>query len=371
MVRGIHIGRIFGVPIELHISWFLIFGLLTWSMSSGFFPQAYPDIPLWAYWVMGLIATLLFFGSVLLHELGHAVLALREGVPVRKITLFIFGGLAQITRAPKTPGAEFRIAIAGPLVSLALAAFFGALMLTEQAIPYLAAPTRWLARINLILALFNMIPGFPLDGGRVLRSLLWKRTGSLTRATRVAATTGQLVAFGFIGVGVYTIFNGDFFSGIWLAFIGWFLQNAASASVTQTKVQEALRDVSVEQVMQRDFPRLPGLLSLRQIVEQYVLGGGQKTFFVDEEGSAKGLLTLGDIRRIPQRMWAFTRADKAMIPLNNLIQVRADTPLQEALQEMEQAQVAQMPVVNEGAVVGVLSRDDVMNHIRLRAELGI
>jgi Zn-dependent protease len=340
-------------------------------MSSGFFPQAYPDLPVWAYWVMGLIATVLFFGSVLLHELGHAVLALREGVPVKKITLFIFGGLAQITREPRTPGAEFRIAIAGPLVSLALAAFFGVLWLTDQAIPYLAAPSMWLARLNLILAVFNMIPGFPLDGGRVLRAIIWARSGSMAKATRAAATVGQLVAFGFIGIGVFTIFSGNFFNGIWLAFIGWFLQNAAASSVTQSKIQEALRDVSVEQVMQRDFIRLPGLLSLRQVVDNYVLGDGRKTFFVDEEGRAEGMLTLGEISRIPQRMWAFTRADKAMVPLNRLIQVQSDMPLQEALQEMEQAELAQVPVVNEGDLVGVLSREDVVNHIRLRAELGI
>ena len=370
MGRSIKIGTLFGVPIELDLSWFLIFGLIAWSLASGYFPASYPEIPGWAYWVMGLIASLLFFGSVLMHELGHTVLAQREGVPVKRIRLFFFGGLAQITKEPNSPGAEFRIAIAGPIVSLILAIGFGALYLLDQAIPYLAAPSLWLARLNLILALFNMIPGFPLDGGRVLRSYLWKRTGSVTQATRMAAGAGQIVALAFIGFGVFRIFNGDFFGGLWLAFIGWFLQNAASASVTQSRIQEVIRDVRVDEVMQREFPSLPGLLSLRQIVDKYVLGEGQRAFFVVENGQTEGLLNVGNISRIPQRKWAFTRANQAMVPMNQLIQVQEDESLQDAMQAMDQAKAEEAPVVRDGNIVGVLRREDVVQRIRLRTELG-
>jgi Zn-dependent protease len=370
MGRSIRIGTLFGVPIELDLSWFLIFGLITWSLASGYFPQAYPDIPAWAFWVMGLIASILFFGSVLMHELGHTVIAQREGVPVKRIRLFFFGGLAQITREPNSPGAEFRIAIAGPIVSIVLAGFFGGLYLLDQAIPYLAAPSIWLARLNLILAVFNMIPGFPLDGGRVLRSYLWKRTGSVTQATRMAAAAGQVVALGFIGFGVFRIFSGDFFGGLWLAFIGWFMQNAASASVTQSRIQEVIQDMRVNEVMRREFPSLSGFLSLRQIVDTYVLGEGQRSFFIVDGGQPEGLLSVGAIRRIPQRKWPFTRANQAMVPMDQLIQVQEDEPLQEALQSMDQAHAEEAPVVRDGNIVGVLRREDVLQRIRLQALMG-
>jgi Zn-dependent protease/CBS domain-containing protein len=370
MGRNIKIGAVFGVPIELDFSWFLIFGLITWSLASGYLPQAYPEIPTWAIWMMGLIASLLFFGSVLMHELGHTVVAQREGVPVRRIRLFFFGGLAQITREPSSPGAEFRIAIAGPVVSLLLAGVFGGIYLLDQAIPYLAAPSIWLARLNLILAVFNMIPGFPLDGGRVLRSYLWKRTGSVTRATRMAAGAGQVVAMGFIGFGVFRIFTGDFFGGLWLAFIGWFMQNAASVSVTQSRIQEVIQDIRVNEVMRREFPSLSGFLSLRQIVDKYVLGEGQRSFFVVEDGQPEGLLSVGTIRRIPQRKWPFTRANQAMVPMDQLTQVQEDEPLQEALQAMDQVQAEEAPVVRDGIIVGVLRREDVHMRIQLKAELG-
>lgn len=235
MEASIKLGRIKNIPIGLHWSLLLVFGLLTWSLARGYFPEEYPSLPASAHWFLAVLTSLFFFGSVLLHELGHALVALRNHIPVRQITLFIFGGVAQLEQETRSPGAEFRIAIAGPLVSLGLAGLFGGLYLLDQHIPYLAAPSYWLARINLLLALFNLIPGFPLDGGRVLRAIIWHFTGSMHRATQAASVTGQLVAFGFIGWGIYTIFTGSFFNGLWLAFIGWFLQNAAAASFAQTR----------------------------------------------------------------------------------------------------------------------------------------
>lgn len=237
MDTSLRIGKIFGIPIGLHISWFLIFGLLTWSLAGGYFAQAYPQVPALVHLLLAVVTSGLFFASVLAHELGHSVVALREKIPVRGITLFIFGGIAQIGKEPPSAGAEFRIAIAGPLVSLALAGGFGALWLLDRGIPYLAAPSEYLMRINFILAVFNLIPGFPLDGGRVLRAVVWQISGSFQRANQVAVISGQLVAFGFIGLGIFTILRGQFFNGLWLAFIGWFLQNAA-ASASQLPVVE-------------------------------------------------------------------------------------------------------------------------------------
>lgn len=371
MDASLKLGRIWGIPIGLHSSWFLIFALLTWSLSTGYFPNEYPQLASTVHVSMGVVTSMLFFGSVLAHELGHAFLALRNQIPVRGITLFIFGGVAQIGQEPRSPGAEFRIAIAGPLVSLGLAGVFGLAYLLDRAFPFLAAPSLYLMRINFILAVFNMIPGFPLDGGRVLRALVWRFTGSFQRASRVASFSGQLVAFGFIGLGVFTIFTGQFLNGLWLAFIGWFLQNAAASSYAQTNMQQALRGIRVGQVMSRDCSRVGSLVPINLLVEERVLTGGERCFFVADNGQLEGMLTLRDISRIPQNSWRFTTTRQAMVPAKQLASVSPETELMSALQMMDSANVAQVPVLVQGELVGVLSREQVVSYLRSRAELGV
>ncbi len=371
MTANVKLGKIWGVPIGLHFSWFLIFGLLTWSLASGYFPEEYPALSAPVYWLIAVITSLLFFGSVLAHELGHVYLALHNGIPVRGITLFIFGGVAQIAQEPQDPGTEFRVAIAGPLVSLGLAGLFGGLFLLDRAIPFLAAPSVWLLRINFILAVFNMIPGFPLDGGRVLRALVWRVTGNLGRATQIASFTGQLVAFGFISIGIFSLLTGNVFNGLWLAFIGWFLQNAAASSYAQTNLQQSLKGVTVRQVMTDECARVSGLTPVSQLVEEKVLSGGQRCFLVSENGDPRGLLTLRDISQVPQRKWPYLRTEQLMLPLENTVQVTPNTELLAALQSMDQSNLAQLPVVDDGRYVGLLTRDRVLHYVRTRAELGI
>ncbi len=371
MEASVKLGRIWNIPIGLHTSWFLIFGLLTWSLGSGYFPAEYPQLSTPIHWLMGLITSILFFLSVLAHELGHALLALRNKISVRSITLFIFGGVAQINEEPRSPGAEFRIAIAGPIVSLGLALVFYLLWLLDRSLPFLAAPSSYLLRINLILGLFNMIPGFPLDGGRVLRAIIWKLTGNFQRATRVASFTGQVVAFGFIGFGAFEIISGQFFNGLWLVFIGWFLQNAAASTYAQTNMQQLLRGVTVGQVMTQDCVKVPSLISINQLVEDQVLRGGQRCFLVSDNGSIEGLLTLRDISAIPQSKWRFTTTRNAMVPTNRLTIVGPDTDLLKALQLMDNNNIAQIPVVQDNDLVGVLSREQVVHYLRTRSELGI
>ncbi len=371
MQASVRLGRIFGIPIGLHSSWFLIFGLVTWSLAAGYFPPEYPNLPRVAYWVLGGVTSILFFASVLAHEMGHSVVALRNQVPVRGITLFIFGGVAQIGREPPTPGAEFRIAIAGPLTSLALSGVFAGLWLLDQAVPYLAAPSIWLARINLILAVFNMIPGFPLDGGRVLRAIVWKLTGNFYRATQVASFSGQLVAFGFIGFGALTMLTGNLFNGLWLVFIGWFLQNAAATAYAQTNIQELLRDVTVAQAMTQECALVPDNISLQRLVEDYVLTGGRRCFFIADQDRLRGLLSLSDVAKIPRDNWVAVAVGDVMVPWERLIRVETTTPLLRALQIMDDANVSQVPVVSAGRLVGMLSREHVLRYIRTRAELGI
>lgn len=371
MEAKVRLGRIFGIPIGLHGSWFLIFALMTWSLAMGYFPAEYRNLSAAAYWVLGVVTSLLFFGSVLAHELGHSVVALRHQIPVRSITLFVFGGVAQIEREPHTPGEEFRIAIAGPLTSLGLAAVFGALWWLDRMIPYLAAPSIWLMRINLILAVFNLIPGFPLDGGRVLRSLIWKHSGSFYRATQVAANSGQVVAFGFVGIGVFTMLRGNLFNGLWLVFIGWFLQNAAATSYAQVSLQQSLRDVTAAQAMTPDCPLVPAQISLQQLIEEHVLTGGRRCFFVAEGGRLLGLLTLTDVAQVPRAKWTETTAAQVMVPWDRIVRVEPSTDLFTALRTMDDAGVNQVPVLLGDKLLGMLSRGQVLHYLRIRAELGM
>ena len=370
MEANIKLGRIWGIPIGLSTSWFLIFGLVTWSLASSYLPAEYPGLPRSALWLLGAVTSLLFFGSVLLHELGHSWVALRHKLPVRSITLFIFGGVAQIGREPPTPSAEFRIAIAGPLVSLGLAVVFYAVYLIDRQILYLSAPSLWLARINLILGVFNLIPGFPLDGGRVLRSVVWKATNNFKRATQAASFTGQLVAFGFIGYGAFIILRGNLFNGLWLAFIGWFLQNAATASYAQANLREQLRDVTVAQVMLPDCPQVPGRITIQQLVDEQILTGARRCFFVTDQGRLSGMLTLRDVTAVPRQDWAIVSAEQAMVPLDRLVRVHPRQPVLEALQTMDDAKVAQVPVTQDGQIVGMLSREQILHYVRLLGEIG-
>jgi Zn-dependent protease/predicted transcriptional regulator len=372
MNASIKLGRIWGIPLGLNLSWFLIFALVLFSLSTGYFPTQYPQLSPLSHVFMAAVTTLLFFGSVLLHELGHALIALRNRIPVKSINLFIFGGVAQITREPETPGAEFRIAIAGPLVSLGLAGLFGLLFLIDRNYPYLAAPSEYLMRINFMLVMFNMIPGFPLDGGRVLRSIIWRITGNQARATNIATIGGQIVAFGFISLGILSLFTGDIGNGLWLIFIGWFLQSAAASANQQMRVQQRLRGVSVDQVMNRELGIVSPLTPLSQVVEQRVLQNGEAAFFVTEyDGRTAGLITLQDITRIPQVQWRYKTVSQVMTPIQRLLQVEAGVELITALQMMEENGANHAAVVEDSHPVGILSREQVLRYLRMRAELGV
>ncbi|MFQ5854613.1 MAG: site-2 protease family protein [Anaerolineae bacterium] len=371
MRASLTFGRIFGIPIGVHSSWFLVAALITWSLASGYFPQEYPGWTRMTYWIVGVITAILFFASVLIHELGHSVVALREGVPVRGITLFIFGGVAQIEREPPTAGAELRIAIAGPITSLVLAGIFSLLGLTATLNPVSAAPAVYLGRINLMLALFNLIPGFPLDGGRVLRALFWQYGGSFRQATRFATTVGQGVAFLFILFGVGQIFFGNFLNGLWIAFIGWFLNNAAEASNQQAILRESLAGVRARDVMTQQCPTVPGDLRLDRLVHEHILGTGQRCFFVAGDQGLQGLITLHNIKALPRDRWDEVTAGQVMTPVSTLHWARPNEDVLVVLQRMDEADVAQIPVMDNGHLLGMITREHLLHYIRLRSELGI
>jgi Zn-dependent protease/CBS domain-containing protein len=368
---GLTIARIWGIPISVHASWLLVFALVAGSLAAGYFPAQHPEWGAPTCWVLGALSSLAFFASVLVHELGHSRVALRNGLPIRGITLFVFGGVAQIGREPGSPGVEFRIAIAGPLTSLTLAALFGVVGAVAGNVPLVSAPAFWLARINLAVALFNLLPGSPLDGGRVLRAAVWAWTGSFDRANRTAAASGEVLALALIGVGTYRAIGGDVAGGIWMALIGWFLHSAVLAGRAQAALRDLLRGATVRQAMARECPSIAPGLTLERLVHEEVLGAGRRCFVVAEDGKLRGLLTLHEVKGVPRDRWDRVTVDEVMQPAQALSTVAPEESLLKALEEMDDANVAQLPVVDDGQWLGMLDRERIVHYMRARAELGV
>jgi Zn-dependent protease len=312
----------------------------------------------------------MLFVSVLLHELGHSVVALRYKIPVRSITLFLFGGVAQIGAEPPSAIAEFLIASAGPLVSLILAVLFYAVQPLVAGIEPLLGLAKYLAYINLALVLFNLIPGYPLDGGRVFRAIVWAITGNMRRATIIAANGGRFFAFLFIFIGVWLMVRGNFGGGLWIVFIGWFLDTAASAQVQQVMIQGLLTGHKVSQAMSTHCGAVPADLTLQDLVDEHIIGSGQRCFLVTRGENTVGLMTLHRIREVPRSDWATTNAAQVMLPMEQLKCIAPDTELWAALQKMDRDGVNQLPVTRDNRVIGMLSREDVITFLRTLQELG-
>ncbi len=365
----ISLGRILGIPIGVDYSWFLIFALLTWSLATGYFPQEFANWPALQYWVVGAVTVAFMFGSVVLHELGHSIIALRYKIPVRSITLLIFGGVAQLGAEPPSAISEFWIAIAGPVVSFALAIFFGFLQLVMGSLAPLFAIAKYLAYINGALGLFNLIPGFPLDGGRVFRAILWGATHNFRRATLIAANVGRFIAYLFILWGVWQIFTGIFGNGLWIAFIGWFLESAATSQIQQQTIHDLLAGHHVADAMRRDYAFIYPETTLDQLINQHILGTGQRTLVVKQNDQVAGILTLHNIKTIPSSAWLMTTAAQVMVPLTKMKWIRPEADLVDALGEMDRDGVNQLPVMAGDQIQGVLGRDDVINYLRTLGEL--
>lgn len=360
--HGIPIGRILGISIDLDYSWFLIVGLLAWMLASSYFPAEYPDWTAGTYWAVGIVTSLMLFVSVLIHELAHSLVARHFGIPVPRITLFLFGGVSQIATEPPSAGSEFWIALVGPLTSLALAAFFWELEPLFSMEPALAL-ARYLALLNLILALFNLIPGFPLDGGRVFRAILWRATGSYHRATNAAGIAGRFFGFILIAWGVWQALTGNIGGGIWIAIIGWFLESAASSYLQQESLRTLLGGHRVADAMQRNFAQVPGETSLQELVDHGLAPRGLLFAMVAENGVARGMVTMSAIRQIPREHWASTTAAQIMVPFQRLTTTEPSAVLWSALEKMGRDGVNQMPVLDASGVVGVLSREDVVHYL--------
>ena len=375
MGPSIHIGRIFGVQIGLHPSWFVIALLVTYTVAAGQLPAAYPNWEAALYWIVGALIALLFFGSVLAHELSHALVARRYGLKVKEITLFIFGGAATLEGETKRPLDEALIAGVGPLTSLLI----GGILLGTDAIikqPQMAAITGWLGFINLTLGFFNLIPGFPMDGGRILHAILWKLRGDRSVATRNAAGVGRLFGYLLIAGGVFLIFQGAdlLFTGVWFALIGWFLSNAAEATIAQVSVEHALRGIKVREVMEHDPPSIAPNESVNDLVNERLIRGEHRSFLVrHDDGGLAGIVTLSDVRRMPRENWENARVTDLMTRFADLATIGPDAGLEAALKLLQEREVNQLPVVtDEGrTVVGLLTRAGILRLIEARMRLGV
>jgi Zn-dependent protease len=372
---GIPIGKAFGISLRLHYSWFIIFALITWALAASYFPTVYPTWSLTTKIAAGVITSLLFFGSVLAHELMHSIVAQRKGIPVQSITLFIFGGVSQISSEPKQPGDELRIAIAGPLTSLALGGIFWGIWFwlrgQSGAGQFVGAIAYWLGLINVFLAGFNLIPGFPLDGGRVLRSVLWGRSHNLRGATKTASNVGRAVGYIFIFIGIFLIFRGNWFNGLWLIFIGWFLENAAVGSYRQVALQDVLQGHRVSEIMTSDCLTVSPSLSIERLVNEHMLASGRRCFPVIEGNHVVGLITLHNIRAVPRNLWNMKTVREAMTPFEDLKWVGPDTDLSNVLRILTEGNINQVPVVQDHSVVGMVSRENILSFIDIRSGLGM
>ncbi len=363
--HSIPIGRIFGISIDLDYSWFLILGLLTWILAVSYYPVEFHGWSHAEYWYVGALTAVMLFVSVLIHELGHSIVAKRFGLAVPRITLFIFGGVSQIATEPPNAAAEFWIAIVGPLVSFALAALFWEIEPLLSWSQPLFALAEYLAMINLILGVFNLIPGFPLDGGRVLRAILWRMTGKYHRATTAAALSGRFFGFVLIFVGVWQALSGNFIGGLWIAFIGWFLESAAGSQLQQEVLKNLLGEHKVLDVMERHFPQVDGAVTLQELVDKYVLQEGLQYIVVSGADGPSGMVTLKGIRGVPRSAWPTTPVSQVMIPFQKLTTTRPDAVLWSAMEKMGRNGVNQLPVIEGSGIVGILSREDIVHYLRV------
>jgi Zn-dependent protease/predicted transcriptional regulator len=359
------VGRVAGIEVRVDTSWAVIALLITYSMYRRI-DFLYPELSGAGAVGLAVLSAVLFFGSVLVHELAHALVAQARGIRVQDITLFLFGGATRARVESRGPGDEFLIALVGPLTSGLLAGLFGIIaglggdVLSRP----LAGTLGYLAWVNLVLAVFNLVPGFPLDGGRLLRSAIWKATGSLSRATRIASVSGQAVGWLLVAGGVAFLLAGDLAGGIWFAFIGWFLVQAARSSYQELQLRNLLRGVEAEDVMAGSLLRIPPDLTLQQAVDGYFMRYDHSAFPVDEHGRTIGLLTLRGVRRVPSQEWSTRRVREHMVPLGDQVVVAPDARMDGVVGKLQDGEANRVLVAQDDEVVGIITPSDLTRWLR-------
>jgi len=371
MKNSLRLFRISGIEIGIHYTWILIFVLLSWSLAQGFFPQMYPGWDTITYWITGVVAALLLFVSVLIHELAHSLVAQARGMTVTSITLFIFGGVSNLEEEPEKPRIELAMSIVGPLASLGLAGiFWGLLQLVQDQQSPLAGMLTYLALINAILAAFNLLPGFPLDGGRVLRSIIWDRSGNLVKATNIAATVGRFMGWALIAFGLFQIFAGNFIGGIWFAFIGWFLSSSADASRREITLREQLNGIKVSEVMTTNPTGISPATTVAELVSNVFRKQHGRAVPVCQNDQVLGIVTVTDVKELPQEKWGETEVREIMTR-EPLYSVTPEDDLNTALRLITKHDINQLVVTQGGRCGGLLSRAEILSHLQLSQELGL
>lgn len=371
--RGIRLGRVSGIEIWVDLSWLVIFALVLWSLASGYFPQGYPGLEPATYWIMGAVAAVLLFVSVLLHELSHSFVAQKFGIAVPRITLFIFGGVAQISQEARTPKTEFNIAAAGPVCSFALAFIFWILgklgFISDDMV--LLAIFDYLAFINVTLAVFNLIPGFPLDGGRILRAYLWNRWNDVKRATYTVSRIGSGFGIFLILFGVLNFFWGNLIGGIWFVFIGMFLNQAAKSGYQMTLLEDGLSGVKVNDVMTQNVISVPATISINKLVRDYFYRHLFVSFpVVNGAGDLIGMVSVKQVKDVPQEEWHERRVEDIMIKNSELKTISPDDEALNAFNMLMKNELGRIPVTSRDKLVGIVSRRDIMTLLTLRSDLG-
>lgn len=359
------VARIAGISIRVHLSWLLILALVSWTLSSGVFPSRYENWSEAAYWIVGVVAAVLLFVTVLIHELAHAVVARRKGIEVPSITLFIFGGVSNLGRQPKTAGEEAAIAIAGPLASFAIAGVALGVALIGGASEKVEGIFTYLATVNLILGVFNLLPGFPLDGGRVLRAIAWKRSGSFRRATRTAAEVGKVFAYALMLLGVGFLVSGFVINGIWFMVIGWFLLGASQSEAAGVQLESVLGKLQAAEVMTTAFATAQPGDSILSVVDHQMVGQGERAVMIVLGGRVMGLVTVSDVKRVPREEWGNTPVQAIMTPREKVSTVTPATSALEVLSLLGERRLNQIPVIADGQMVGMVTRRELIDRIQI------
>ena len=369
---SVKLGRIMGIPVRIHYTMWFVFILIAWSLAYGYMPSQYPGLGVATYWAIGIASAIILFGSVLIHELSHSYVAKKNGLPIGRITLFFFGGVSEMTEEPRDAGLEVRMAAAGPLMSFLIAAVLGGLWYLggiANAPVAITATLGYSALINTALGVFNLLPAFPLDGGRVFRGSLWKRSKNLIGATKTATRVSEGISLLMMLGGFVSIFFGNFVNGIWIIFLGWFIRSGAETSLRQTLVGETLSGVTVGDIMTRDVLAAPSNITVQQLVSEYFLVHPHGGYPVVEDGRVLGIVTMHCVRSVPKDRRETATVREAMIPCEQAVTVKPTASALEALNTMARQNVGRVLVLDGPRLLGIVTRGDLMRTIQTRQEL--
>lgn len=372
MHKGIKLFSVFGIRIYIDYTWFIVFVLVAWSLAYGYYPTKIEDAPLATYLALGIFSSLMLFACVLIHELSHSVVSNNLGIEIKSITLFIFGGVAELTREPDEPGKEFKIAIAGPIASLALAFIFKVFEYLSRTSELGAVPTAFfelIATVNIVLLVFNMFPGFPLDGGRALRAIWWAKTGSIKDATRVTSTIGRALAMVLIFLGVIQLFSGFFIQGIWAILIGTFLMQAADTGYRQLVMKLSLEGLKVRDIMTTNVIKVDARKTIDEVVNEYFFKYHFVSFPVMYGSTLKGMLSLVEVRGIEKDRWRMVTAEEAAAPINPEHVLKEEEPVEKALENMIKLNIGRAVVMEGNVLKGIVSRRDILKTIEFKSQL--